>query len=95
MPVCIANFPNNASNINPIQMLIMDTNIARGLFLFKGSNFLKFNATVANTIIIVLLASHTNLDFRPSADYSPVREITKNLNPFRSCLVLCPPFSSF
>lgn len=24
----IANFPNNASNINPVQMSIMDTNIA-------------------------------------------------------------------
>lgn len=28
MPVCIANFPNNASNRNPIQMSIMNTNIA-------------------------------------------------------------------
>lgn len=33
-------------------------------FLLKGSNFSEIvNATVANTIIIVLLASHTNLDF--------------------------------
>lgn len=64
----LQNFPNNASNINPIQMSIMNTNGNWRFFFLKAVISEIVNATVANTIITVLLASHTNLDFQSSAD---------------------------
>lgn len=59
----------------------MSNMATNSVHVFKGSNPSKY-LTVANTLI-VLLASHTNLDVQPSGDFSPEREVHKiYLNPF-------------
>lgn len=59
MPVCVADFPKHKPNPD----VNYEYNYSLRLFFLKAVIFEIVNATVGNTIIIVLLASHTNLDF--------------------------------